>query len=504
MTAAYDNLKQRFADIKNLGNATGILAKDMETAMPPGAANDRAQQQMAIGAAIHHLIADPKVEEWLDEAEAGNDNLPPPDRRNLALMRHSWVHSASLPPDLSRELARLDSEGWQRHAQNYRSGDWSKMKDWYAHSFKIMREAGAIKKEKLGVPSAYDALLDQFSPGLREEIVAREFSVLASELPGLIQKATAKQKNEPDPLPLQGPFRFAQQDQLCNDLARAAGFDFSRGKFYLLADHHPSSGGSSDDNRITARYNENDFLQVVHTVLHEAGHGIYEQNLPLPWRYQPAGSHLGMALHESQSMIMELQAGMSRAFIGWLEARARAVFGRPDDPALAADNLLALMTRVAPSYIRIHSDELTYPAHIVLRWRLEKDMISGALDPSDLPDAWAATLKELLGIAPPDNAQGCMQDVHWPSGAIGYFPAYTLGAMGAAQFFATARKARPELPQALSEGNFAPLREWLRDNVHGKGSLQTYDELFTAATGGPLNARYYLDHLTRRYLEQEA
>lgn len=497
---AYEKLKERFSEISNLGGASSVLLKEMEISMPAGSAQDRINQVMAIGTAIHTLITDPQVKLWLDEAQAQAASLSAEDRRNLELMHHSWVHRAFLSRDLSREVSRLGSEGEQRHSQNYTSGDWNTMKDWYRHSFDIARAVGEAKKSALGVKSAYEALLDQFSPGLREATVEREFSLLEKELAPLIKEAQAKQKAQGDPLPLQGPFPFEQVEELCNRVVAAMGFDFSRGRFDLTRDHHPSCGGTSDDTRMTSRYKADDFLDAVFAAIHEAGHGLYSQNLPKAWRYQPAGSDQGMALHESQSMIWELQACKTPEFFQYLEREARAVFGRPNDKSLSADNMMKLMTRVEPSFIRIEADEMTYPAHIVLRWRLEKSIIEGKLDVADLPRAWNDGMKQLLGIVPPDPSKGCMQDVHWPGGMQGYFPSYTLGAMGAAQLFAAACKARPELRGELAKGNCKPLHEWLRDNVHAKGCLIDYDAVFVAATGEKLNAAYYLNHLSERYL----
>jgi carboxypeptidase Taq len=209
---------------------------------------------------------------------------------------------------------------------------------------------------------------------------------------------------------------------------------------------------------------------------------------------------MGMDVHESQSMILELQACRTPWF---LESLSRRFSGHGDDATFAPENLARHLFRVEPTFIRIHSDELTYPGHILLRFNLERDLVAGKLSVSNLPEAWNAGMKKTFGIVPPDPAKGHMQDVHWPSMGIGYFPAYTLGAMGAAQFFAAAVKARPEIQEELRQGQFTSLRQWLAENVHGKGSLLTQDELFTAATGEKLDAAHYMSHLSRRYLGRD-
>lgn len=496
---AYEQLKQRFEQIISLGNAAAILAKDAETFMPSGCGDDRTRQMVALAEVCHSLISAPEVEQWLDAAEAEKDKLSKDDRRNLTLMRQDWVNSASLPKELVSEVAKLEVEGEKLHTSLRKTGDWSKIRDWYAHSFDTMREVGRIKKAKLGSASIYEALLSSFSPSLSEATVEREFGALEKLLPGLIAEAMERQKSQPAPLPLKGPFPREQQAELFRRVVVAMGFDLTKGRLDVI-NGHPSCGGSSSDVRFTTDCDENNLLEGLYSTIHETGHALYEQNTPLAWRYQPAGRAMGMSLHESQSRIMEIQACHTIEFCRFLEKQAREIFGRPDDPALSAENLERLLNKAQPSFIRIQADELTYPAHIILRHKLEKALVEGTLPIDELPKAWNEGITKLLGITPASNAEGCMQDVHWPDGLIGYFPAYTLGDMGASQFFAVACQQKPEIKAQLAEGNFTPLREWLRDNVHSKGSLLTTDELFTAATGEPLNAKYYLNHLSQRYL----
>ncbi len=499
----YETLKKRFAELSHLEGAAGILSKDIELFMPPGSMEDRSLQLQTLATVQHQLITDPDVERWLNDVESSITTFSPDDQRNIFLMRRKWVESNALSPELASTLARLSSEGQDLHTKNKPSGDWSKMRDWYEHSFNTMREVAKAKMTRMpGVfASPYEALLDSFNPGLKEASVVREFAKLEKTLPILLREVQKKQEQEPQPLPLQGPFPFDQVKELCDRLLKAIGFDFNRGRFDLCKSH-PSCGGTANDVRITAQYDENNFLQAIYAALHEGGHGLYEQNSPKAWCYQPAGSHLGMAIHESESRIIEVQACHTPEFFKFLEKQAREVFNRPDDPTLSAQNLERLMNRVELGFIRIKADEMTYPAHIILRQKLEKALLEETLMIDDLPKAWNDGMEALLGIRPPDNSQGCMQDVHWPVGAIGYFPAYTApgGDSGAAQLFAAACKARPELRSELAKGNFAPLREWLCDNVYSKGSLLTPDELFIAATSEPPNAHHYLNHLSQRYL----
>ncbi len=251
--------------------------------------------------------------------------------------------------------------------------------------------------------------------------------------------------------------------------------------------------------RITTFYDEADVAKAVLGVLHESGHALYERGLPAAWARQPVGQAAGMAVHESQSLIVEMQACRSDAFLSWLGQRLHQAFG--GDPAVyAPQNLARIWRRVARGFIRVDADELTYPAHVILRFRLERAMIEGTLDIPALPAAWNEGMRDLLGIAPPDDAKGCLQDIHWYDGAFGYFPCYTLGAMAAAQLMAAARAATPGLDHALAEGNLAPLVAWLRRNVHAHGARLGLQDLLRAATGKPLDPADFLAHLTRRYL----
>jgi carboxypeptidase Taq len=277
------------------------------------------------------------------------------------------------------------------------------------------------------------------------------------------------------------------------------GFDFNHGR--LDVSLHPFTGGASGDQRITTRYSDVDFMTSLMGTIHETGHALYEQHLPKAWRHQPVGNSRGMVVHESQSLLMEMQISRSKEFLSFAAPLMREVFGaRPEDEAWQPEALFRLHTRVSRSLIRTEADEITYPAHIILRYRLERALIAGDLPLRDLPGAWNDGLKTLLGIAPPDDRLGCLQDIHWYDGAFGYFPTYTLGAMTAAQLFDAARKVIPALPAAIGRGEFKPLVDWLSENVHGNASYLTSRELLTAATGRPLDPAIFKAHLKARYL----
>lgn len=499
--SAYQNLKARYHLLANLKGANSILYMDSMTVMKPGSEADRSEQSMALAIAGQKLITDPEVGDWLDEAEAGSATLSPHDQTNLRLMRREWVCATAVPEALVSEIARAEVEGNTLHTRYRDQGDWAVMKPVYARAFELSRELGEIYKDALGFSTPYEALLDRFSPGLQLPTVEREFAKLERILPGMISEAIDRQKAAAMPIPLP-PVPVDILAELGHELMLGIGFDENRGVLYT-GEMHPLSGGTPDDSRLTTRYRPANPLDGLYTIAHEAGHSLYEQNTPIAWRYQPAGHSMGMDIHESQSMIMELQACRTGEYLDYLAGRFSSKLGAADAAAFTADNMHKIMSEVEASPIRIYADELTYPGHIILRFNLERGIISGNLSVDDLPAAWNDGMKKTFGITPDHPAQGHMQDVHWPTLSAGYFPAYTLGAMGAAQFFAAAEKARPDMRQAIGAGRFTPLCEWLRDNVHSKGSLLSQDALYTEATGEPLNAAYYLNHLSRRYLGRD-
>jgi carboxypeptidase Taq len=280
-------------------------------------------------------------------------------------------------------------------------------------------------------------------------------------------------------------------------MAQAVGLNFESVR--LDESLHPFSGGVPEDSRITTRYDVEDFTQALMGVLHETGHAMYERGLPEAWRLQPVGEARGMIVHESQSLLIEMQICRSREFMAWAAPIMAQAFGGTGR-AWEADNLFCLTTRVARGLIRVDADEVTYPAHVILRYRLERAMLAGDLALADLPGAWNDGMQSLLGVTPPNDRLGCLQDIHWYDGAWGYFPTYTLGAMAAAQLFAAATRGRPEIAPALAEGNFGPLMAWLREHVHGKGSLLSTDALIENATGRPFDDTAFKAHLRARYL----
>ncbi|HEY5645638.1 MAG TPA: carboxypeptidase M32, partial [Pseudomonadales bacterium] len=343
----------------------------------------------------------------------------------------------------------------------------------------------------------YDALLETYEPELRVKDIEPVFEDLKAFLPGLLDQVLGRQL---DPLPLEGPFPVENQRLLCEEVMRTLGFDFTRGRFDVS--HHPFCGGVPDDTRITTRYSQTRFFESLMATCHETGHGLYDQGLPRDWREQPVGGALGMAVHESQSLLMELQVCRSQPFLEHLAPSIRKAFGRQvTDRAWHAENLYRHAIHVERGFIRVDADEITYPLHVILRFELERALLDGKLAVADLPEAWDDAMQRYLGLSTRgDNSNGCMQDVHWYSGALGYFPTYTLGALGAAQWFASASKEIPDLQEAIRQGDLRPLLDWLRRNIHERGRQTTLQPLFEAVTGSKLDAGFYKRHVAARYL----
>jgi carboxypeptidase Taq len=492
---AYDRLAARFARIATIGEASSVLSWDAATMMPPGGGAARGDQLAVLAGMSHTLLIAPVVGDDLAEAEQVTEH-DPWRAANLRLMRHAYTRATAMPPDLVEAQARANSACEKVWREARRKSDFAMVRPHLEAVVRLMREAAAALAPVLGL-SPYDALMDGFQRGMRVADVTLVFAEYETFLRRALPEAEERQARKPAPVRPTGPFPVAAQEALCRRLSERLGLDFAHARLDRSA--HPFSGGTPSDVRITSRYDEADFTQAVLAVVHETGHALYERGLPAPYARQPVGEAAGMATHESQSLIVEMQACRSDAFLTWLGPELHATFD--GDPApYRPENLARLWRRIERGYIRVDADEMTYPAHVILRFRLEQALIDGALAVADLPGAWNDGFRSLLGIVPPDDARGCLQDIHWYDGAFGYFPSYTLGAMAAAQLIAAARRSVPGLDEGLARGDLSPLLHWLRANVHGRGSLFEFNALLSEATGKPLDPADFQAHLAARYL----
>ncbi|MGE4217908.1 MAG: carboxypeptidase M32 [Alphaproteobacteria bacterium] len=493
---AYAALERRFARAEAIDGALSILHWDQSVIMPPAGVAARADQIAALTELRHAILTDPAMPDLLAGAEAAAGRLDPWQAANLREMKRSAAAASAVPDDLVGAHARACTASESQWRVARRNADYAMLLPALRTVLDLTREVGSALADALGL-SVYDALLDRYEPGGRSASIDPIFDDYAAALPGLLDAVLARQAARPAPARPEGPFPVPVQEALSRRLAEAVGLDFDGARLDRSA--HPFSTGAGGDIRITTRYDEADFSGAVMAVLHESGHAMYSKGLPTAWTAQPVGQARGMALHESQSLAVEMQAARSRAFYEWLAPVLRTAFGGTGT-AWDTDNLHALAIRVEPGFIRVDADEVTYPAHVILRYRLERRLIDRTLDLADLPQAWNDGMRALLGIVPPDDARGCLQDIHWPDGAFGYFPTYTLGAMTAAQLFQAATAAEPDILPGLGRGDFRPLIEWMRANVHAYGSFHTTEEILVGATGRPLDPSAFLTHIRARYL----
>ena len=475
-----------------------MLDWDQATMMPEGGAAARAGQLSTLEVIRHEMLCSPEMADLLSLAEDESQHLDEWRIANLVRMRRAWRNASALPADLVEALSKSASHCEMTWRSARARNDFAALAPELEGLLRLTREAASARAAVMGC-SPYDALLDQFDSGASTESLDGLFGELEEFLPSFLPQVIEYQKSQPARIHPAGPFPIAAQRQVALGLMEDLGFDFSHGR--LDVSHHPFSGGTPDDARITTRYSESEFIQGLMAVLHETGHASYERGLPRTWRNQPVGRARGMIIHESQSLIIEMQACRSRDFAHYLTPKLAAAFGA--DPAWTPGNLQRLFQHVEADLIRVHANEVTYPLHVLLRYRLERAMISGDLAIKDLPGAWNDGMGKLLGVTPPTDADGCMQDVHWAAGLFGYFPTYTLGALAAAQFYAAAMQALPELRQSLSKGDFRPLMGWLRENVHQWGCRFSGDELLRRATNAPLGTAAFKAHLKARYLPDQ-
>jgi carboxypeptidase Taq len=493
---AYRQLEARFRRIATLEQAISVLHWDAAAMMPSGGAAVRAEQLAALRGIVHDELTAPELAELEDRAAGEHNALDNWQAANLREMRRRREHAAALPGDLVEAVSRACSECETIWRKARPAADFAMVLPGLEQVLRLKREVAAAKAERLQT-SPYEALLDQYEPGGSKAAIDRLFDEISGFLPDLIEAALARQAARPPAPAPKGPFPIGAQRHAAIRLMEEIGFDFAHGRLDVSA--HPFCGGVPGDVRITTRYDEQDFARAMMGVLHETGHALYQQGLPAEWRLQPVGRARGMAMHESQSLLLEMQVCRSRAFLGFAAPILRESFGGTG-PAWQAEALHRRNIRVGRTLIRVDADEMTYPAHVILRYRLEQAMLAGDLPPAELPVAWAEGLRALLGVAPADDREGCLQDIHWYDGLWGYFPTYTLGALIAAQLFEAVRRTIPDLTAAIAAGDFAPLLGWLRDRVHAKGSLLSTAELVESATGEPLGTASFERHLRRRYL----
>ena len=484
-------LHERTAQLADLGSIQSLLFWDQNTMMPPHGATARADHASTLELIAHERLTDPELARLLDALEpwAAGEDPDSDDVRLLAAVRRDHEKAVRVPGALAAEMSHADALGQQAWQEARAAADFSRFRDALARHIDLRHRYVACFEP---AEHPYDLLLDDFEPGLTTAELRHLFATLRDGLVPLVAAAgdSSRPRNEGV---FAGPFEVETQRQAVVDVLEAVGFD--EDAWRLDPAPHPFAQSlSTADVRITTRYDLHDFGVAHYSALHEFGHGLYEAGIAPALARTPLGQPVSLGLHESQSRLWENVVGRSRPFCAWVLPRLREHLGEGLGD-LDADRLYRAVNSVQPSLIRVDADETTYNLHIVLRFELELALVEGALGVDDVPAAWNEGMSRLLGVEVPDDAQGALQDVHWGAGLFGYFPTYTLGNLMAAQLWSRLAADLPDVEERIAAGDFAPLREWLREQIHRHGRKFPPRELLRRVTGEDLRTEPFLDYL---------
>lgn len=486
--AAY---RRRVREIHHLAAGLGLLGWDQEVNLPAGGVQARAQQRAALAAIVHERTVDPALGDAIDEL--ATVVLEPFAAADLREMKRIRDRAVKIPRELVTAKAEAESVSQRAWATAREQDDWPAFEPHLERLLDLKRqEADAVGYET----EAYDALLDEFEPGARAAELNELFASLSRELTALVAELR-EAPNPPLPDLWQQEFALERQSALNHRLLADIGFDFERGRLDIST--HPFTQGlAPGDVRVTTRYDLNDLGTSLYATLHEGGHALYEQGLPAEHEATAVGQAVSLGIHESQSRLWENLVGRSRAFFGYL-APLLAEHFPAQLGAASEEELYRAANVVAPGAIRIEADEVTYNLHIALRFELERALVRGEIAVAEMPGLWRERMRDTLGVEVVTDRAGALQDIHWAFGVFGYFPTYTLGNLYAAQFYATAAAALPDLAGQIGRGEFAPLLAWLRREIHARGSLLRAADLCRAVTGSELGAMPYRDYLRDKF-----
>jgi len=488
---AYANLVERSQRIALLGSSAGVLHWDMETYMPSGGAPHRARQVSLISGMTHEMFTAPEMGEWLSTVERSPLVA---DREsdaavNVRELRREYDRSVKVPKALVEELSRVTALAHNVWREARRRSDFQAFQPTLERIVELKRE----QADAIGTgPTRYDALLDGYEPGMTVAEMRRVFDALTAELSPFVERIVASGRT-PDRTILRRDYPAEGQAVLGRIVAENIGFDLTSGRIDTSAHPFTISFGPGDT-RLTTRYAVHDVGSSLFSVLHEGGHGMYDQGLEPEHYGTPRGEPVSLGIHESQSRMWENFVGRSRSFWEYALPIARGIFPGALS-GVSMDAIYWAVNDVRPSFIRVEADEATYNLHVLLRFDLEQRIIGGDLATTDIPAAWNERFAQLLHTTPPDDARGCLQDVHWSGGSFGYFPTYTLGNLYAAQFFAQAQQDLGDLDGMLRRGQFRPLLDWLREKIHRQGMRYRAGDLVRRVTGRPLDHRPLMEHL---------
>ncbi len=495
-TTPYQQLEEEFRRLHAFRGALATLRWDAAVMMPRGSAEVRGEQLAALETECHAILTSPKVSRLIDRAHANAQGLEDWQVANLREMRRQRDHALATPNSLVSRLAKASARAEAHWLEARRTQRFADFAPHLAEVVALIRDRAALLGQHLSL-APYDALVDEFSPGVLTADIDGLFKALGRRLPALIRDAIEVQAATP-PLPITGKFASAKQRALCVEAMKALGFPFDHGR--LDESEHPFTEGMAGDLRITTRFEPGDPFHGLFAALHETGHAMYELGLPADWRDQPVGRNRGMVLEESQSLLIEMMIARSRPFLAFLKPHLEKHLG-VSGPEWEVENLYRYLTQVHRGSLRADADEMTYQAHIMLRYELEKQLLDGSLAAADLPEAWNESAQSRLGLKPANDVEGCLQDVHWAVGRFGYFPAHALGGLIAIQLWEKLRSDVDTIDADVARGDFSGMFTWLRQNVHGVGAKMTVQDLIREATGRPLTAAPALRYFEAKYLE---
>jgi carboxypeptidase Taq len=487
--SAFENLSRLLQEQNLYATSASVLGWDQETNLPKSGIPHRADQLALLSGKVHELGTSAQFQKALEEAET---EAQEGQEANLREIRHHFERATCLPQSLvekDSQAGSLAKSAWMK----------ARKEDDFASFAPHLETLLAIAREKCELWSypdePYTALLSEYERGAQTSQITSLFEKLKPEVAKIAAEAVVRSE-EISADALKGHAPIASQKELNHEIAASIGYDFDSGRIDTTAHPFCTTLGPQDV-RLTNRYDENDFSSSLFGILHEAGHGLYQQGLPSQETHLPSGSPVSLGIHESQSRLWENHVGRSQPFWEKWLPRAQELF--PHLKKLSLEQFLAAINRAQYSFVRVEADEATYDLHILLRFTLERLLINGELAVKDVPEAWNSEFKNLFGMTPPNNTVGCLQDIHWAMGGLGYFATYTLGNLNSAQIFESALREE-SVKSAFEQGNFAPLLGSLRREIHAKGSTLLPQDLMQSATGRETNATAYLAHLKERFL----
>lgn len=488
--AGYERFLELWSEVNDLSRASAVLSWDQETQMPEKGSEARGRVQSTLAGVRHAKLTATELSDALASAAEGVEEGSV-EAAQVREARRELDRISKIPESLARDLALAATRAHESWRRARAASDFSLFQPDLEHMVGLKREEARLLAGPDGRP--FDALLDQFEPGVTEAELEPLFTELRGRLSSIVRAVTESGKAV-DESPARGDFPMEAQRAFGHRVAREMGFDFEAGRLDL-APHPFCSGFAPTDVRITWRYLADDFRSALFGIMHEAGHGLYEQGLPLEWDGTPIGPATSLGIHESQSRLWENLVGRSQAFWSWCLPLFHEYF--PGSRDVTVDRLWPALNTVKPSLIRVEADQGTYDLHIAVRFEVERALIGGEVEVRDLPELWDVTYEELLGIRSPDVADGVLQDIHWSFGGFGYFPTYTLGNLINAQLFVAAKDALGDLDAMFARGEFRPLLDWLRDNIHQHASRYPANELVERVTGRALSPDDFLAERAR-------